>query len=292
MARIAVVTGLCLLMVVGLAQAEPRPMPGGDGPGPDAAERRTDYELRFMDAYAEYREGNWERAAVQLEQLLGEDPADPRIPSYLAECYLNLDQPERARRVMERAPRPAEPLVLEEPAAPAQELSPAPPPPEPKRSLQRKRGRDRKPLERRIGVTGGFGGNAFGWGFDAFRGEVVGPPLSFGVQAHWRPWWFLSAVAGWGLSRAVVQSWWTGLRAHPVPWLISPMVGIGAVGEFGNYDQRVLWGEQPVYPYVELGGMAIWPRGVTTELGFDIVVDPSREGGAWIWPFLRFGYTF
>jgi len=283
---------------------KPMPVEADAADAADAAQVLS-YEQRWSEAYRMYRQGLWSHAASAFDALLTEDPSDPRTPPYLSECYLNLGQGDRARQILDSygAKGPDAPGAPLPPAVQEQDVQPEPPSAEAvksepevaeearsPRSSKRKSKKNWK--DRKLGFTLGAGGNAFGWGRQAFA--RLAPPLSLGLQVQMRPAWFVSIEGGWGLSRVVAQSWWVGVRAHPVPLPVTPYVGGGIVGEFGNYAARVLWGglDRPVYPYFTVGGSFMLPKGFLFEAGLNIVWNPATWGQAQLWPAFRFGHVF
>jgi putative thioredoxin len=73
--------------------------------GPDAEEEAVGGGLEAAKAYAE--RGDWQTAASIYREILGDDPGQPEALGGLARAYLNLGQPDEAKRVLDTAPKDA-----------------------------------------------------------------------------------------------------------------------------------------------------------------------------------------
>jgi tetratricopeptide (TPR) repeat protein len=61
------------------------------------------YEIKLMKAYCLYKNGSYEKAIGVYEELTASDEfVDSEVGPFLAECYMNLDEYEKAYRILKR----------------------------------------------------------------------------------------------------------------------------------------------------------------------------------------------
>jgi hypothetical protein len=227
-----------------VAPAEPFPSEPGDPPSadqPEAEEEAVPASPLAQPSPALFEEGNklfaqlqFDAAVVYFEEVLRRDPEDSNARNRLVESLRALEREEDAVAVLEGAVPLGEPTPFAEPEPEEEERSRNP------------RG------DRRFSAGIGLGGSSVG----------------LGAWAEFRPHWIAAISGGFGALVLVqdartsgIGSGFLGVDFLPLPFYISPVVGVGVAAIFGDAVWRTDSFTKPwvtgtdirLLPYLNLG---------------------------------------
>ena len=239
-----------------------------------AAVAQTEAEELFQLGYGLFEQQEISQARSAFEGALRLHPEHQQARSYLIECLVLEGDLDGARVLAEQSTDPAEPAPEAERAERAVEDAHS------RRALARAAKEQRK--ERRNPRRGDRIGMGIGAG---------GAAVSVGAFGELRPGWFASGVVGVGgflvkrgdgVRGAVAVS--GELQLSPVPWRLTPLLGVGVVGLFGPgasaiddvlYSPPMSRGNARLVPYALLGARYDFRRALWFSLAVRLAPSPA-----------------
>lgn len=275
--------------VTAAAEATPPPAPPVD------LNRGT--ATLYAEAYERFGAGDFATALPLFEEVVRREPDHPSARNYLVECLLAVGRGDDAEAAREGATPPGAVTVYVPPAAKSgnDTTPPAPvaPAPETEESKQA-RGDRRNPRRTSRG---------------AFGLTLLGAGVGLGIYGEYRPHWVVSMDAGLGFlvlksdagSRSGLAGLWAEATLMPIPFRLTPTIGVGITSLLGGATWRFDTIGQPLASRSRLRLVGYWHLGLRYDSarGFHIAggvgfIPTGREPGKAFtpWPGFKFGMRF
>jgi len=269
--------------------------PPEDEPAPDL-QRGT--ATLYADAYERFAGGDFAGALPLFEEVLRREPEHPSARNYVVECLTAVGRDDDAAAAREGAGPPGEATTYapappksgnDAPAAPQAEVAVAKPPETPEARKAR--------LNPRGSHRGGFGIT------------LLGPGVGLGIFAELRPHWAVAINGGIGVlvlksasgSRSGLAGLWLEATAMPIPFRLTPTIGVGITSLAGTAVWRFDSMASPIASRGQLRLVGYWHLGLRYDsrkgfylaAGVGFIPTGRGPGQAFApWPGFKFGLRF